>query len=88
MDLVEKIKEAAAQLDADKRYELFRWWIESDGFKQRQLATLKEDIVTGIKHLESARYEEYNDEGLMKLAESIGERGRIRLAMERKSRTE
>jgi len=86
MDLVEKIKEAAIQLDADKRYELFRWWIESNGFQQRQLAALKQDIATGIKNLESGQYEEYNDEGLMRLAESIGERGRIRLAMERKSR--
>ncbi|MGC3992116.1 MAG: hypothetical protein QM796_20965 [Chthoniobacteraceae bacterium] len=48
MTAVEKIKEAATQLGADERYELFRWWIESDGFKQRRLAALKEEMALGI----------------------------------------
>jgi hypothetical protein len=44
MSAVEKIKAAAAELDPDEQYELFRWLIESDGFRQRQLAALKRDV--------------------------------------------
>jgi hypothetical protein len=41
MKAVEKIKAAAAELNPDEQVELFRWWVESDTFKTRQLATLK-----------------------------------------------
>jgi hypothetical protein len=41
MSALEKIKAAAAELGPDEQYELFRWWIESDAFRQRQLAALK-----------------------------------------------
>jgi len=56
MNAVEKIKAAAAQLDPDEQVELFRWWVESDTFKQRQLAALKRDLATGLEQLESGRY--------------------------------
>ena len=41
MSAVEKIKAAAAELNPDEQVELFRWWVESDTFKQRHLAVLK-----------------------------------------------
>jgi hypothetical protein len=56
MSAVEKIKAAAAALDPDEQVELFRWWVESDTFKQRQLAALKRDIAIGIEQLEDGRY--------------------------------
>ena len=37
MTAVEKIKEAAARLNPDEQYELFRWWAESDAFKEGNL---------------------------------------------------
>jgi len=80
MSAVEKIKAAAAQLNPDEQYEFFRWWIESDGFRQRQLAALKRDIAAGIDDLEKGRYREYSDANVMQLAEEIGRSGRERLA--------
>ena len=47
MSAVEKIKLAAAELDPDEQFELFRWWTESDAFRQRQLASLKREIAIG-----------------------------------------
>ncbi len=41
MTVLEKVKAAAARLAPDEQAELFRWWVESEGFKTRQLA---EDI--------------------------------------------
>jgi len=79
MTAVEKIKAAAAGLNPDEQYELFRWWTESTAFKERQLAALKRDIATGIDHLNNGRYREYDDSTLMQLAVDIGRSGRERL---------
>ncbi len=79
MNAVEKIKDAAAKLDADEQYELFHWWVESEGFKQRQLAALKRDIAVGVDQLESGHHRTYDDANAMQLAEDIGRSGRERL---------
>lgn len=86
MSAVEKIKAATARLDPDEQYELFRWWIKSDGFRQRQIAALKLDIATGIDDLDKGRYQEYSETGVMQLAEEIGRSGRQRLAKAAKKR--
>ena len=75
MNALEKIKAAAAKLDPDEQVELFRWWVESDTFKQRQLAALKRDIAIGIEQLEAGRYRIYNDNNVMQLAEEVGPAG-------------
>jgi hypothetical protein len=72
MSAVEKIKSAAVQLDPDEQVELFRWWVESDTFKQRHLAALKRDLATGLKQLETGRYRTYDDTNVMQLAEDVG----------------
>ena len=79
MSAVEKIKLAAAGLDPDEQYELFRWWVESDSFKQHQLSALKQDIAVGIEQLDSGRYQTYTDSNVMQLAEDVGRTGRERL---------
>ena len=79
MSAVEKIKAAAAGLDPDEQYELFRWWTESDAFRQRQLAALKRDIAGGLADLDDGRYQTYSDANAMQLAEDIGRAGRKRL---------
>jgi hypothetical protein len=85
MSAVEKIKVAAAKLDPDEQVELFRWWVESDTFKQRQLAALKRDLAIGIEQLEDGRYRTYDDNNVMQLAEDVGRSGRARLAKARKN---
>jgi hypothetical protein len=85
MSAVEKIKAAAIELDPDEQYELFRWWVESDSFKQRQLAALKHDIAVGIDNLESGHYRSYTDANVMQLAEDVGRVGRERLTKTRKN---
>jgi hypothetical protein len=81
MTSVEKIKAEASKLNPDEQYDLFRWWIESDGFKQKQLAALKRDIAAGVDDLENERYVEIHSESdAMRLAEAIGRKGRERLA--------
>jgi hypothetical protein len=77
---VEEIKAAAAKLNPDEQVELFRWWVESATFKERQLGALKRDIAIGVADLEAGRYQTYNDTNLMQLAEDIGRSGRERLA--------
>jgi len=79
MSAVEKIKAAAARLDPDEQFELFRWWVESDSFKARQLAALKRDLAIGIEQLDNGRYQAYDDATVMQLAEDIGRSGRKRL---------
>ena len=79
MSALEKIKAAATELGPDEQYELFRWWIESDSFKQHQLAALKRDIAVGIDDLEHGRYRTYTDANVMQLAEDVGRTGFIRL---------
>jgi hypothetical protein len=89
MTALEKIKAEASKLNPDQQYDLFRWWIESDGFKQKQLTALKRDIAAGIEDLENGRYKEINSESdAMRLAEDIGKRGRERLAEIRKNKVE
>jgi hypothetical protein len=80
MSAVEKVKAAAARLNPDEQYELFRWWIESDEFRHRHLAALKQDLAAGIDDLENGRYREYSDTNVMRLAEDVGRAGRERLA--------
>ena len=79
MSAVEKIKAATAELDVDDQVELFRWWIESDTFKARQLAALKRDLTIGIEQLDNGRYKSYTDANVMQLAEDVGRSGRERL---------
>lgn len=85
MSAVEKIKAAASELDPDEQVELFRWWVESDTFKARQLAALKRDIAIGIEQLEDGRYRTYDDNNVMQLAEDVGRSGRARLTKARKN---
>ncbi len=84
MNAVEKIKAAAAELNADEQVELFRWWVESAGFTQRHLASLKREIAIGIVDLEGGRYQTYNDASVMQLAEDVGRSGKKRLTKARK----
>lgn len=79
MSVLEKVKAAAAKLDPDEQVELFRWWVESDSFKARQLAALKRDLATGLDQLDSGRYQTYDDTDVMQLAEDVGWAGRERL---------
>jgi hypothetical protein len=79
MSVLEKVKAAAAKLDPDEQVELFRWWVESDSFKTRQLAALKRDLATGLDQLDSGRYQTYDDTDAMQLAGDIGRAGRERL---------
>ena len=80
MSAVEKIKAAAAELNPDEQVELFRWWVESDTFKQRHLAALKREVAIGVEDLERGRYQTYSDANVMKLADDVGQSGRKRLA--------
>lgn len=79
MNAIEKIKLAAAELSADEQFELFRWWTESDGFRQRQLAALKSDIAAGLSDIDGGHYRTYNDATVLQLAEDVGRLGRERL---------
>jgi len=85
MNAVEKIKVAAAKLEPDEQYELFRWWTELEGFRQRQFAALKRDIDVGIEALENGRFQVYSGADVMRLAEDVGRTGRERLAKLRKN---
>jgi hypothetical protein len=79
MSVLEKVKAATAELNSDEQYELFRWWVESDSFKQHQLSALKQDIAIGIDQLDNGRYQTYDDANVMQLAEDVGRAGRERL---------
>ena len=76
MSAVEKIKAAAAELNPDEQVELFRWWVESDTFKQRHLAALKREVAIGVEDLDRGRYQSYTDTNAMQLAEEVGRSGR------------
>ena len=78
MSAVEKIKLAAAELNPDEQFELFRWWTESGVFRQRQLAALKRDIASGIDDLNNGRYQTYSDSNILQLADDVGRAGRGR----------
>ncbi|PYI84457.1 MAG: hypothetical protein DME26_13170 [Verrucomicrobia bacterium] len=84
MSAVEKIKAAAAELSPDEQVELFRWWVQSDTFKQRHLAALKREIAIGVEDLERGRYQTYTDASAMQLAEEVGRSGRKQLKDSRK----
>jgi hypothetical protein len=79
MTAVEKNKAAAAKLNPDEQVELFRWWVDSDTFRQRHLAALNREIATGVADLENGRYQTYTDTSMMQLAEDVGRMGRERL---------
>lgn len=79
MSAVEKIKLAVAELDPDEQHELFRWWTDSDAFRQRQFAALKHRISSGIDDLNDGHYQTYDDTNVMQLAEDVGRAGRDRL---------
>lgn len=83
MSVLEKVKAAAAKLNPDEQYEFFRWWVESDAFKKRQLAALKRDIMTGIDQLDSGQYRAFTEANVMRLAEDTGRVGRERLKKHR-----
>jgi hypothetical protein len=83
MTAVDKIKAAAAKLGPDEQVELFRWWVESDTFKQRQLAALKRELASGIEQLETGRYQTYDDSNIMQLAEEVSQTGRDQLKKKR-----
>lgn len=83
MSVLEKVKAAAAKLNPDEQYEFFRWWVESDAFKKRQLAALKRDIMSGIKQLDSGQYRTFTEANVMQLAENTGRVGRERLKKHR-----
>ena len=84
MSAVEKLKAAAAKLNPDEQVELFRWWVESDTFKQRHLAALKREVALGVDDLERGQSQTYNDANVMQLAEDVGRSGRERLKKTRK----
>lgn len=86
MSTVDEIKAAASKLGPDEQVELFRWWVESDIFKQRQLAALKRDLEKGIDDLVNGRYQTYDDSNALQLAEDIGRTGRERLKSSRNKR--
>jgi hypothetical protein len=78
MNALDEVKAAAAKLRPDEQVEFFRWWVESDEFKQRQLAALKRDLAVGLDQLKDGNYKEFDDGNVMELAEGIGRRGRKR----------
>jgi hypothetical protein len=85
MNAIQKIKAAAAKLNPDEQVEFFRWWVESDTFKQRHLAALQREIVAGIEDFDRGRYQTYNDANVMQLAEEVNRSGRERLTKTRKT---
>ena len=84
MNAMEKIKAVAAGLDPDEQVELFRWWVESDAFKTRQLAALKRDLAAGLEQLDRGHCQTFDDASVMHLAEDVGRSGRERLKKRRK----
>jgi hypothetical protein len=86
MSKIEAIKTAAAELGPEDQFELFRWWVQSDAFKQRQLAALKHDLTTGLADLENGRYQSYDESHVMQLAEEISRSGLERLDQAVKNR--
>jgi hypothetical protein len=79
MKALQRIKAAAAKLNPDEQVEFFRWWVESDSFKQRHLAALQREIAAGLEDFDRGRYQTYNDGNVMQLAEEVGRSGRARL---------
>lgn len=84
MTALDRIKAEASKLNPDEQYDLFRWWIDSDSFKRRQLAALKRDIAAGVEDLENGRYQIYAESDAMRLAEDVARKDRERLGKIRK----
>jgi hypothetical protein len=82
---LEEIKAATKKLKPEEQVELFNWWVQSDSFKARQLATLKREVAVGIDQLEHGRYRAYDDTNVMHLAEEVSKSGRQRLKNSRKN---
>jgi hypothetical protein len=76
---VEQIKAATAKLEPDEQFELFKGWVSTDTFKQRQLAALKHDIAVGIEQLDRGQYRTFDGADVMKLAEDVSQSGKARL---------
>lgn len=87
MRTVDEIKAAATKLDPDEQVELFQWWVQTDAFKQRQLAALKRDLEAGLEDLDHGRYQTYDDSNVMWLAEEVEQAGRKRLKNSRRRPT-
>ena len=87
MSKVEEIKAAAAKLNPDEQYEVFRWWIESDTFRERQLAALKRDLQSARDQLDSGQYKTYDASNIMQLAEEVIQRGQDKLKAEQKNKS-
>jgi|SRR5579859_794490 len=51
----------------------------------KAVATLKKDIMAGVKELDSGRFQVYTDANLMSLADEIGRSARSRLNATRKT---
>jgi hypothetical protein len=83
MSVLENVKAAAAKLGPDEQFEFFRWFVESDAFKARQLAALKRDIAEGIDQIDRGHYQEFTGANVMQLAEDVGRAGRARLKKHR-----
>lgn len=79
MSALETVKLAAAELNPDEQYELFRWWTKSDAFRKRQLSALKGEIAGGLDDLEDGRCQTYDETNVMQLAEAVARVGRERL---------
>ncbi len=80
MSTVEEIKAAALKLSPDEQYEVFRWWLETDAFRKREVKTLQSELAIGIDQLDQGRFTTYNEASLAGLAEAIKNSGRKRLA--------
>ncbi len=85
MSTLEEIKAATAALNAEEQVELFKWWVQSDAFKARQLARLKRDIAVGVDQLEHGRCLTYDDANVMHLAEEVAKSGTKRMKNHGKS---
>jgi hypothetical protein len=84
MSTLEEIKAATEQLKPDEQEALFKWWVQSDAFKARQLAVLRRELAVGIDQLDHGRYQSYDDANAMQLAEEVAKSGRERLKDARK----
>jgi hypothetical protein len=81
---VDQLKAETAKLRPDEQFELFRWWVETDVFREKQLASLKTAIEVGIQDLDSGRFQEYDQNDLARLAGEVCDAGRERLSTARK----
>jgi hypothetical protein len=79
MSKVEEIKVAAAKLTLDEQFEFFKWWVETDQFKRRQLETLMRELTIGLNQLDQGKYRNYTEESVAKLAEEVSSAARQRL---------